>query len=472
MADGLDLRGKVELRQRQILAPQVFQSLRVLGLPAVELRALVETELNENPVLEVEDFSERDDEESSAEEEPTADEEPPGEEEMAWEEFAEHLDAGEPPPAGVAARDSETVDAASLIAQPTTLQDHLIFQLHLSDLTAEEEKIGEAIIGSVDDDGYFTRNITEIAATYKVDEERVERALAVIQGFDPPGVAARDLTECLRIQLIYLGIEDERVSAIVTDHLDDLARKRYEVIARRLKVSVETVRDYAALVRSLSPKPGALFRTSSATQYIMPDVVVRELDGRLTVLGNDEAVPTLRISPLYRRLLAAGQADDQTQQYVKGKLKSAMELIKSLDRRKDTLVRIAKLIVSHQRDFFVEGPRALRPLTRAQVARELQMHPSTVSRALAGKYIATPFGTFEFKYFFAGGYQLVSGEDVSATSVKKHIRDLIEAEPAGKPHSDQKLAELLRSQGFEISRRTVAKYRDELRIEPSYRRKR
>ncbi len=294
----------------------------------------------------------------------------------------------------------------------------------------------------------------------------------MVQGLDPPGVAARDLSECLRLQLAYLGVTDPKAIELVTDYLDELARRRYDVLARRLKVDQEAVRDYAELVRSLSPRPGALFRTSGATSYVVPDIVVRELDGRLVVMSNEEVVPTLRISPLYRRLLAAGQADEKTKDYVKGKLKSAVELIKSIDRRKDTLTRIAKLIVVYQQDFFMHGPRALRPLTRASIAQALEMHPSTVSRALAGKYIQTPYGTFEFKYFFSGGYQSISGEDVSATSVKKHIRDLIEAEPAGRPHSDQKLAELLHSQGFEISRRTVAKYRDELRIEPSYRRKR
>lgn len=471
MADRIDLTAKTELRQKQILAPQVFQSLRVLGLPAVELRELVDAELNENPVLEIEDFESREDEERQRDQEEGEVQEEPTEEEIAWEEFAEHLDAAEPPPVGVVSRDEETTDAASLIAQPTSLEDHLIFQLHLQELTPLQERIGQAIVGSIDDDGYFKGNVEEIAATVEVEPEEVEEVLSVVQGFDPPGVAARDLVECLGIQLVYLGVDDPKVVELINEHLDELARKHYEVIARRLKVSTERARQYADLVRSLSPRPGALFRTSTTTQYVLPDVVLRELDGRLTVMGNDEVIPTLRISPLYRRLLAGGAADNKTKTYVKDKLRAAVELIKSIDRRKDTLVRIAKLIVSHQREFFIEGPRALKPLTRAQVARELEMHPSTVSRALAGKYMATPFGTFEFKYFFSGGYQLAGGGDVSATSVKRHIRDLIEAEPEGRPHSDQKLADLLRSQGFDISRRTVAKYRDELRIEPSYRRK-
>lgn len=464
MADKIDVSGRAELRQKQILAPQVFQSLRVLGLPAVELRELVQTELNDNPVLEVEDFE-------AQEEARTEEEEGPTEEEIAWDEFAEHLDSAEPPPGAAAPRDEDQIDAASLVAQPQTLEDHLIFQLHLSDLTASEEKIGEAIIGSIADDGYLTRGVDEIAASLDVEAEDVERVLAVVHSFDPPGVGARNLTECLLIQLDYLDVRDSKVRTLIAEHLDELARRRFEAIARKLKVDAHTVRDYAELIRSLSPKPGALFRTCAVTNYVAPDVIVRELDGRLTVLGNEEVVPTLRISPLYRRLLRSGGADKETQMYVKDKLKAAMELIRSLDRRKDTLTKIAKLIVSHQRDFFTEGPRALRPLTRAEVARELEMHPSTVSRALAGKYVATPFGTFEFKYFFSGGYQNVSGEDVSATSVKRHIKDLIEAEAKGRPLSDQKLAELLRSQGFEISRRTVAKYRDEMRIEPSYRRK-
>lgn len=464
MADRIDLSGKVELRQKQVLAPQVFQSLRVLGLPAIELRELVDAELNENPVLEVEEFEPQEEEQGEQEAEQ-------GEEEIAWEEFAEHLGAADMPTPGVVSRDEETTDAASLVAQPTTLSDHLIFQLHLQDLSEQQEKVGEAIVGSIDDDGYLKRDLDEIAASLGVETGQVEVVLTVVQGFDPPGVAARDLSECLRLQLAYLDIEDPKVIELVDHHLDELARHRYDVIARRLKVDQEVVRDYVDLIRSLSPKPGALFRTTTTTSYVVPDVVVREIDGRLMVMGNDEVVPQLRISPLYRRLLASGEADKQTQLYVKGKLKSAMELIKSLDRRKDTLARIARLILVYQRDFFLHGPRSLKPLTRAHVAANVDMHPSTVSRALAGKYIATPFGTFEFKYFFSGGYQSISGEDVSATSIKKHIRDLIEAEPRSRPFSDQKLAELLHSQGFDISRRTVAKYRDELRIEPSYRRK-
>jgi len=428
---------------------------------------MVEAELNENPVLEIEEFGP-----AEGEEQPEAKEEEGPQEEIEWEEFADHLGVADMPAGPVQPRDEETTDAASLVAQPQTLTDHLVFQLHLQEFSPLEEKIGEAIIGSLDDDGYLKRDLQELARAYNTDLEQVEKVLAIVQGFDPPGVAARDLSECLRLQLNYLGVTEPKVHELVTDYLDELARKRYDVLGRKLKVDQEVVRDYADVVRSLSPRPGALFRTTDATSYVVPDVIVRELDGRLVVMGNEEVVPTLRISPLYRRLLSAGQADEKTQDYVKGKLKSAVELIKSIDRRKDTLTRIAKLIVVYQQDFFMHGPRSLKPLTRASVAQALDMHPSTVSRALAGKYIQTPYGTFEFKYFFSGGYQSVSGEDVSATSVKRHIRDLIEEEPAGRPHSDQKLAELLHSQGFEISRRTVAKYRDELRIEPSYRRKR
>lgn len=462
----IDLSHAAELKQKQILAPHVFESLRVLGLPAVELRELVEAELNENPVLEMEEFDSREDEDQPEQESE------PQEEEIAWEEFAEHLGAADVPAGGATSRDDETTDAASLVAQPTTLADHLSFQLHLEDLDAGQHRIGGAIIGSINDDGYLERDLNEIAASLDVDLGEVQRVLEVVQSFDPPGVAARSLEECLRLQVAYLGIRDAALDRLIGGHLDDLGRRRYAKIAKRLRVDEDTVREYAELIRTLSPKPGALFRGSGTTSYVVADVVVRELDGRLVIMGNDEAVPTLRISPLYRRLLAAGNADAQTRQYVKTKLKSAVELIKSIDRRRDTLAKIARLVLSHQKGFFLEGSRALRPLTRAHVAEELGMHPSTVSRALAGKYMQTPHGTFEFKYFFSGGYESVSGEKVSATSVKKHIRDLIEAEPQGRPHSDQKLAELLRSQGFDISRRTVAKYRDELRIEPSYRRKR
>jgi RNA polymerase sigma-54 factor len=327
-------------------------------------------------------------------------------------------------------------------------------------------------VGSLDNDGFFVDSIEEIAAVAGVTREQAEAALAAVQQLDPPGVGARTLAEALRIQMESLSIEEPNLVRIIESHLDDVASNHYRKIARALRVDESEVRRLVDILRLLNPRPAGAFSPGPSPGYIVPDVTLRRFGDEWAITPNSESVPMLRISPRYRNMLRSGTTDDETRRYLKDKIRSAESFIKNVDRRKDTVTRITEIILEAQRDFFEDGKGPLRPLRLEDVAVEIGVHLSTISRGVTGKYMATPYGLFELKHFFSGGYRTAQGMDVAATTIKQRLRELVKAEDIVHPLSDQRLAEMLSEEGVTVARRTVAKYREELGIEPSWARRR
>lgn len=461
----MELQQRPELRQKVTLSPQVYQGLSILAMPVAELQAMVEMELLENPVLEVEEFEEVPPEPEEERAEP---------EERSWDEWLdqyEELNSAEP----VVPRDpdAEVIDTENYVGSVQSFSDHLEQQLAMMTLTAEESRAAKAVVGSLDEDGFFCIPLEEIAAIAGVDVHTARRGLEVVQQLDPPGVGARNLAEALAIQLESLGLEEPLLIRIAESHLDDIAANHFRKVARALKVDEAEVRRLVDLLRQLNPRPAGAFSPGPSPGYIVPDVTLRRFDDEWVIIPNSDAVPSLRVSSAYRTMLRAGStADDETRRYLKDHIRSAEAFIRNVDRRKGTVTRIAEIVLEAQRDFFEDGKGQLRPLRLEDVAVEIGVHLSTVSRGVTGKYMATPYGMFELKHFFSGGYRTTSGLDVAATSVKQRLRQILEEEDPATPMSDQKLADVLSAEGVTVARRTVAKYREELGIEPSWARKR
>jgi RNA polymerase sigma-54 factor len=461
----MELSQRPELRQKVTLSPQVYQGLNILAMPIGDLQQLIEMEMLENPTLEVdesesepvegEELEERDDERSWDE----------------WLEMYEDLDSMEP----TAPRDpnAETANTEDFVGGVQTFDDYLLQQLALLDLTEPTYRAGRAVIGSLDSDGFFVGSLEEIASLANVTLEEAEAGMHAVQQLDPPGVAARDLVEALCLELESLGIDEPLLLRIVREHMDDVGANHYRKVARALKVDEAEVRRLVEILRGLNPRPAGAFSPGPSPGYIVPDVTLRRFGDEWFITPNNEALPSLRVSPRYRSMLRSGSsADDETRRYLKDKIRSAESFIKNVDRRKDTVSRITQIIMEVQVDFFEDGKGPLRPLRLEDVAVEIGVHLSTVSRGVTGKYMATPYGLFELKHFFSGGYRTAQGMDVAATTIKQRLRELVLAEEAVKPLSDQKLAELLSDEGVTVARRTVAKYREELHIEPSWARRR
>ena len=463
----MDLHQRPELKQKITLSPQVYQGLSILAMPVTELQALVETELLENPVLEVEEFED-------AAEEPEEERPDPADDDRSWDEWLdryEELASSEP----VIPRDPdvEVADTEEYVGSVQSFGDYLEQQLAMMSLTEEEARAARAVVGSLDSDGFFCVKLEEIAQIAGVAVEVARRGLAVVQQLDPPGVGARNLAEALRIQLDYLGIDEPLLVKIAESHLDDVAGSHLRKVARALRVGEDEVRRLVDILRLLNPRPAGAFSPGPSPGYIVPDVTLRRFDEGWSVTSNSDAVPTLRVSTRYRSMLRGGSGVDvETVRYLKDHIRSAEAFIRNVDRRKDTVTRIAEIVLEVQRDFFEDGKGPLRPLRLEDVAVEIGVHLSTVSRGVTGKYMATPYGMFELKHFFSGGYRTASGMDVAATSVKQRLREILEAEDTVHPLSDQRLADLLSDEGIPVARRTVAKYREELGIEPSWARKR
>jgi RNA polymerase sigma-54 factor len=463
----VELGQRPELRQKVTLSPQVYQGLSILAMPVAELRTLVEAELLENPLLEVEEFEE----EPAEAEDDRADS---AEEERAWDEWLdqyEELDSADP----VVPRDpnAEDVDTNEFVGGVQTFDDYLLEQLGMLDIDDETARAAKAVVGSLDHDGFFCVGLPEIATIAGVTVDVAGRALGVVQQLDPPGVGARSLAEALAIQMDYLGLEEPLLDRIVRDHLDDVAASHFRKIARALRVDEDEVRRLVGLLRALNPRPAGAFSPGTSPGYIVPDVTVRRFDDGWVVMANNEAVPPLRVNARYRSMLREGSgADKETVRYLKERIRSAETFIRNVDRRKDTVSRIAQIVLEVQAEFFEDGKGPLRPLRLEDVATEVGVHLSTVSRGVTGKYMATPYGMFELKHFFSGGYRTSTGLDVASTSVKNRLREMLMAEDPKKPVSDQQLAAMLFEEGIPVARRTVAKYREEMRIEPSWARKR
>ena len=464
----MELSQRPEVRQRMTLSPQVYQGLNILAMPIADLQQLVEAEMLENPVLEV------DEAETEPEEHEEESKERTEEEERSWEEWLDlydDLDSMEQ----VAPRDPnvEATNTEEFVGGVQTFDDYLLSQLAMLDVTDGVRHAAQVVIGSLDDDGFFLGSLREVGLLAGVSEDVAREGLRMIQQLDPPGVGARNLAEALTIQMEYLGVEEPILQRIVQEHLDDIAANHYRKVARALKVDETEIRRLVEILRSLNPRPAGAFSPGPSPGYIVPDVTLRRFDEDWLIIPNNEAIPTLKVSPRYRAMLRTGsEADDETRRYLKDKIRSAESFIRNVDRRKDTVTRITQIILEVQREFFDDGKGLLRPLRLEDVAVEIGVHLSTISRGVTGKYMATPYGLFELKHFFSGGYRTTTGMDVAATSIKQRLRELVREEDPIRPLSDQRLAELLCDEGVTVARRTVAKYREELRIDPSWARRR
>ncbi|HTH19964.1 MAG TPA: RNA polymerase factor sigma-54, partial [Candidatus Udaeobacter sp.] len=352
-----------------------------------------------------------------------------------------------------------------------TLQQNLIAQLNQTVLSADDRKTAELIVGNIDDDGFLQSTPEEMALNSGIPQVDFERMLGLIQTFYPAGVSARDLRECLLIQLRRQGKEHSLEHRIVSEHMDDLARHRFVEIARRMAISAEDVQKAANNIARLNPRPGQVFAVAPQN-YVLPDVIVEKVDGEYQISFNNDQIPHLRISNLYKDIIGSGDAQSSdVKDYIRDKIRSGKFLIRSIHQRQQTIMNIAQQIVSRQLDFLEHGPSHLKPMTMAEIAETVGVHETTVSRAVSGKYMATPQGVFEMKYFFTGGYQTATGESLSNTSVKQAVLDLVKHESGSAPLSDQEIVEILSERGIPIARRTVAKYRSELNILPSHMRR-
>ncbi|MGA8204569.1 MAG: RNA polymerase factor sigma-54 [Woeseiaceae bacterium] len=449
---------QLKLGQTLTMTPQLQQAIRLLQLPVLDLNAQIQDALEENIMLEMEDLPEapRTSNETTAEVETLRAED-------SWQERASHRiqDGGWN---GEGRPISEFADVSG-----QTLREHLLWQLEMEDFTPRQAVIGEAIIDSISDDGYLTVDLAELAASFDAEMDigaiEIEATLDKVQSMDPVGVGARTISECILLQLRQLDPATpglDLAKDLATNHLDLIANRDYGELRRSLRTSEEDLHDALALVKSCNPKPG-LAVSPAATEYVIPDVFVRKVDNRWQVEISPTGIPRLSINQQYARLLR-GSGDHAV---LRSQLQEARWLIRSLEIRNETLMKVATCIVSRQTDFLERGDEAMKPMVLRDVAEEIGMHESTISRVTTNKYMHTPRGVFEFKYFFSSHLSSASGEDQSSTSVRAKIRKLIGAENPAKPLSDSKLASMLADEGINVARRTVAKYRESMNIASS-----
>jgi RNA polymerase sigma-54 factor len=451
------------LSMQQVLAPQLQQSLQILQAPTLELRNIVQQELQTNPVLE-DDLAAGDASDTSREDSEFQEEfERLARLDDEWRDYMAQS-------VSYASRSPEDEERRQFffdsLANQETLQQHLLEQLQTADTSPDLRQAAEIVIGNVDELGFLSIPIEEIAGTTGLSSDLLARGLQLVQTFHPVGVGARDLRDCLLIQLRRLGKEDNLEYQIVDQQLDDLGRRKFPEIARRLGVSVDQVQRAAAFIGTLDPKPGQIF-TPDPNAYVLPDVVVEKIGDDYAVSLTGDQIPHLRISKTYKDLMAQGRNGSDVRDYIREKIRSGKFLIKSIHQRQQTILNIANEIVKRQRDFLDQGSAFLKPMTMVQIAEVVGVHETTVSRAISGKYLATPQGVFEMKYFFTPGYQTADGATLSNTSVKEAIGDLVRGEHPRNPLSDKEIVEILSERGIPIARRTVAKYRSELNILPS-----
>ncbi len=474
---GIHQKLHTKLVQKLILTPSLQQAIKLLPMSTLELADLLNQEMVENPLLEEVPTEELQPAEQQAQEKPA--EQPAVEKPDTWDDadyeyfFGDYLDDGYRSRTPQEVKELPPIE--NTLSTAASLSDHLLWQLSLQTNDKNLVEIGGAIIGNLDDDGYLVASVEEIAAMGDWPVAEVERALQHIQTFDPVGVAARDLQECLWLQLRLLGLEGTPSEKIITEHLRLLQNHQVPEIARKLGMSIEDLKEHVEIIRNLDPKPGSRYNPSQS-QYVIPDVYVVKVEDQYVAALNEEGLPQLRISPVYKRLLdktgtGGGEQNDETRAYVKDKFRSALWLIKSVDQRQKTIHKVATSIINFQREFLDQGIEYLRPLVLRDVANDIGMHESTVSRVVNNKYMHTPQGVFELKYFFHSGISSSYGESVSSVTIKQRIRKIIENEDPRKPLSDSKIVSILQKEGLMLARRTIAKYREELKIPTSNQRK-
>ena len=477
----MEMKHSLHLSQTQklIMTPRLQQALKLLQVPTLELQQILKQEVLQNPLLEeVDEVAEQEDidREASADEQNNEEsEDPTAEDPIDWSDYLQDgaLDRTYVPQSETSMEFLEKVPVTR-----TTLAESLIEQVHFLNLPEESIHVAEFLIGSLDDRGWVVTPMDEIVDSLGIPEEDIEKVLRVVQALEPAGVGARDLRECLLIQLDARGDRDKLPWKLIHDCFDHLVNRRFPEIARILKVTVQEVQAASDEIATLNPRPGTSV-SAEDPKYVVPDLLVERVDDEYMVMLNDRNVPRLRISSTYESVIAANKRrpdatteQKQTREYIQGKLASAKWLIQTIEQRRRTMIKVMNCIVREQREFFDKGISCLRPLTLAAVARQIDMHESTVSRVCSGKYVQTPRGVFELKFFFSSGLATDDGEDVSARTAKDIIKGLIDEENKIDPLSDQRIAELLHAKGLQIARRTVAKYREQLQILPARLRRR
>ena len=471
---GISQRLHTKLVQKLILTPSLQQAIKLLPMSTLELSELLNQEMVENPMLEEVPTEELQPVEASQDKK----EETPKDKEKtdSWDDqdyeyfFGDYLDDGYRSRMPTEVKELPPIE--NTLSTGQSLTDHLLWQLSMQIDNTLTRSIGEAIIGNLDDDGYLVATVDELAAMGPWPPADVEQTLALVQRFDPVGVAARDLQECLLLQLRHEGHGGTPAERIVTDHMRLLQNHQAPELARKLGIPMDELKPHIELIRHLDPKPGSRHNPSQS-QYVIPDVYIVKVEDQYVAALNEEGLPQLRISPVYRRLLDKSVPENtaETRSYVKDKFRSALWLIKSVEQRQKTIHKVATSIINFQRDFLDHGIEYLRPLVLRDVANDIGMHESTVSRVVTNKYMHTPQGVFEMKYFFHSGIASSYGENVSSVTIKQRIRKIIEQEDQRKPLSDSKIVSILQREGLELARRTIAKYREELKIPTSNQRK-
>jgi RNA polymerase sigma-54 factor len=484
----LEQKLSLKLSQRLVMTPSLQQAIKLLQMSKLELEEVLNQEMVENPLLE---------EDQEAEEAPASEENreaapeaeapaatppatpaeaaPEPKERDSFDEidfdsyFEDYLESAYNPRQY---EETEAVPLENTLSTAPGLTEYLTWQLSMSDAPPDVREIGTYLIGNLDEDGYLRVTRDEIRAAGFSDESRVEAALALVRSFDPPGIGATDLPDCLMLQIRSLGIENPLIERIITEHWPEFLNRQFAPLARTLGVGMSQLQAVVEIIKNLEPKPGRKY-SNERTIYVEPDVAVRKIGDEYVIQLNEDGLPKLRISAAYRRMLRGGNGaiGEEAATYLKDKMRAAVWLIKSLDQRQRTIYKVADSIVRHQRAFLDHGIEHLRPLVLRDVANDIGMHESTVSRVVSNKYIHTPRGLFPMKYFFHSGIDSSTGDDVSSLSIKSKIARIISDEDARRPYSDARIMQRLRAEGIQIARRTVAKYREELRIPSSSQRK-
>jgi RNA polymerase sigma-54 factor len=494
----LEIKQSLKLSQQLVMTPQLQQAIKLLQLNRMELQEVVTQEMMENPILE--ELTETPEGELAPSEEGSPDLDPEaaqtrdeqafekpqaqeeqlvaGKDDFNWESYVEEFNSTSSSAPSMREINEELPSFENVLTKTTSLEAHLAWQLSMVALTEQEKKLGELIIGNLSDDGYLNADLADMSRETGMELEDAEEVLKIVQNFDPLGVASRNLQECLAIQARFMNPRQPLVEQIIAGHLSDLERKNYHAVAKGLGQPLDKVIDATRLILEFEPKPGRSFHTSD-TQYISPDIYVYKLADEFVIVLNEDGMPKLRISPYYKNILSAakeggGDKDKNkvTKEYVQDKLRSAVWLIRSIHNRQKTIYKVTDAIVKRQRDFFEKGVQHLKPMILKDVANDIGMHESTISRVTTNKFVHTPVGIFELKYFFNSSINAADGGDsLASEAVKEKIRQMISKEDGKNPLSDQKIVELLQTDNIDIARRTVAKYRDMLGILSSGKRK-
>ncbi|MEG0829980.1 MAG: RNA polymerase factor sigma-54 [Anaerovoracaceae bacterium] len=472
---GYDL--TIEQTQKLVMTPELIQAIQILQFNTQELDSYIQDQILTNPVLEQTSPTGQ---ESPSTEEPqevaSSDESQlnSGESEIDWKEYLKNKQYDDISYRQYDNTSGEEKENAyeQYTTSEVTLPEHLMFQLQFASHKKGCRNVGRYIIESLDENGYMTSTIEEISKVTKVPENKIEEVLAIIQGFDPVGVGARSLKECLLIQLEYSGQLTDDFENVVNNYLEDIGANRLGIIAKAMGLTIMEIQEMSDIIKTLEPKPGRPFASQTDTRYVVPDVYVEKVDGEYIVSLNDSSSPRLMVSGYYEKLLIEAEKDSNLSKYLSDKLNSAVWLIKSIDQRKQTIYNVVTAVVKYQQKFFEKGSKHLKTLTLKQIAEEVGIHESTVSRSINGKYLQSPMGVFEIKYFFSAGVSDSQGEGISSNSIKSFIKEIVSEEDPKSPHSDQDMVKMLKEKGFGISRRTVAKYRDEMGILSSSKRRR